>query len=185
LRSGVTRGYISHPAIRSKREFTKVLSFNSSRPALHSSLLLISILLAGCVTDQSAPPVASTIAPVPRGQAGITITRLSGYYGFLAAADIEANGTKIASLDKGGATFSGSVPPGPVTLTVSCACDLARYSIHFKAQAGKHYAFEVSPRNEQYAAIVFGGLVGYVADTAINGENSGTFKIVEVPGNRT
>ena len=50
--------------------------------------------------------------------------------------------------------------------------------------AGKRYTFEVSSRNDQYAAIVFGGLVGYVADKAVNDENSGMFKIAEVPSNR-
>jgi len=158
-----------------------------SKLPLPAFLLLISGLLAGCVTDQSTPvasAAAVTSAPVPRGQAGITITRLDGFYGSLVAADIAANGSKIASLDKG-ATFSGSVPPGPVTLTTSCACDLGHYTIHFNAQAGKHYAFEVSPRNEQYAATVFGGLVGYAVDAAASGENGGMFKIVEVPGGRT
>lgn len=156
-----------------------------SKLPMLASLLLISMLLFGCVTDQSAP-VASAAAPppIPHGQAGISITRLDGFYGSLVAADIQANGNKIASLDKG-ATYSGGVPPGPVTLTVSCACDLGRYSIHFNAQAGKNYAFEVSPRNEQYAAVVFGGLVGYAVDAAANGENSGMFKIVAAPSGRT
>jgi hypothetical protein len=170
-----------------KRELGSMLfSVSSSRTFLPAILLLISSVLAGCVTDQSTP-VASTVSapgPIPRGQAGITITRADGFYGMLMPADIEANGTKIASLDKG-ATYSGSVPSGPVTLTVTCPCDLAHYTIHFTAQAGKRYAFEISPRNEQYAAAVFGGLVGYVADSAINGEQAGTFKIVEVRGGRT
>jgi hypothetical protein len=162
-----------------------LLSFGSSKYSLPATLLLVSTVLAGCVTDQS-PSVASAVSapgPIPRGQAGITITRPSGFYGMLVPADIEANGTKIASLDKG-AAYSGSVPAGPVTLTVTCPCDFGHYTIHFNAQAGKRYAFEVSPRNEQYAAVVVGGLVGYVADAAVNGEQAGTFKIVEVPGSR-
>ncbi len=158
-------------------------SFSSSRSALPATLLLISTVLSGCATDQSTPVASAAPAPIPHGQAGITITRASGYYGMLMPADIEANGTKIASLDKG-AIYSGSVPAGPVTLAVKCPCDFGRYNIHFNAQAGKRYAFEVSPRNDQYAAVVVGGLVGYVADAAINGEQAGTFKIVEVPSNR-
>jgi len=148
------------------------------------SLLLISALLFGCVTDQSTP-VAAVVAPapIPRGQAGVTVTRLDGFYGTLVAADIAVNGSKIASLDKG-AAYTGSVPPGPVTLTASCACDLGHYTIHFNAQAGKRYAFEVSPRNEQYAATVFGGLVGYAVDAAANGETGGMFKIVPAPESR-
>jgi hypothetical protein len=69
-----------------------------------------------------------------------------------------------------------------VTLTVTCWCGPGRYSIQFNAQAGKHYAFEVSPRDEQFVATVAGGLVGVVAETAISGEKSGSFKIVAVPG---
>ena len=152
--------------------------------SLPASLLLVCTLLTGCVTDQATPVASATAAaPVPRGQAGITITRSNEIYGLLVPADIEANGAKIASLDKG-ATFSGSVPAGPVTLIVSCATDFGHYKLHFNAQAGKRYTFEVSPRNEQYAAVVLGGVVGYVADAAINGEQAGVFKIVQVSGNR-
>jgi len=48
----------------------------------------------------------------------------------------------------------------------------------------QRYTFEVSPRNDQHAAIVVDGIVGYVADKAVNDENSGMFKIAEVPSNR-
>jgi hypothetical protein len=161
------------------------LSFNAVRSALPAILLLISALLNGCVTDQSTPvaSVASAHGPIPRGQAGITITRLDGLYGSFVAANVSANGAPVASLEKGG-TYSGSLPSGPVTLTVSSAGDFTHYSLHFNAQAGKRYAFEISPRNEQYAAMVFGGLVGYAADAAVNGEQAGQFKIVEVSGDR-
>jgi hypothetical protein len=154
------------------------LKFSPPRPFLSVSLLLFSALLAGCVTDQSAP-VAS--APVPRSQASITITRTGGYYASAVDADIDANGKRFASLAKE-ATFTGGVQPGPVTLTVTCWCGPGRYSVQFNAQAGKHYAFEVSPRDEQFVATVAGGLVGVVAETAISGEKSGSFKIVAVPG---
>jgi hypothetical protein len=154
------------------------LKFSPPRPFVSTSLLLFSALLAGCVTDQSAP-VAS--APVPRSQASITITRTGGYYASAVDADIDANGKRFASLAKE-ATFTGGVQPGPVTLTVTCWCGPGRYSIQFNAQAGKHYAFEVSPRDEQFVATVAGGLVGVVAETAISGEKSGSFKIVAVPG---
>jgi hypothetical protein len=154
-----------------------LFSFCSSRFSLPATLLVISTALAGCVTDQSSP-VAS--AAVPRSQAAITITRSGGYYASAVDADIEANGRKFASLAKD-ATFTGGVPPGPVTLTVSCWCGPGRYSIRFNAQAGKHYTFEVSPRDEQLVASLAGGMVGALVETAVNGENSGTFKIVALP----
>ncbi len=99
-------------------------------------------------------------------------------------ADIEANGRKFASLARD-ATFRGGVPPGPVTVTVTCWCGPGRYSIRFNAEAGKHYTFEVSPRDEQFVATLAGGLVGAAVETAVNGESSGTFKIVAVVGKRT
>ena len=148
-----------------------------SKLPLPASLVLISALIFGCVTDQSAP-VAS--APVPRNQASITITRTGGYYGAAVDADIAANGAKFASLARE-ATFTGGVPPGPVTLTVTCWCGPGRYSIRFNAQAGKHYTFEVSPRDEQFVATLAGGVVGAVVETAVNGDTSGTFKIAAVP----
>lgn len=155
--------------------------FSTLRPFLPASLLLISTtLLAGCVTDQSAP-VAS--APIPRSQASVTITRTGGYYASAVDADIDANGKRFVSLAKD-ATFTGGIQPGPVTLTVTCWCGPGRYNLQFNAQAGRHYEFEVSPRDEQFVATLAGGLVGAAAETAINGEKSGSFKIAEVTGGR-
>jgi hypothetical protein len=72
-----------------------------------------------------------------------------------------------------------------VVLTVSCWCGPGSYTVKFNAEAGKTYAFAVSPRGEQFAAEMtgavgggaFGSLVGVAADTSANGEQSGTFKI--------
>ena len=142
-------------------------------------LCLASANLAGCVTDQSAaaaPPPA--IAP---GQAIVTITRIEGYQAALLDVEVTANGAKFASIANG-ATFTGGINPGPVTLSVSHWSSPGGYTVRFKAEAGKRYAFEISPRAEQLVAGLAVGLVGVVADTAINGaEQSGTFKIVQVP----
>ena len=143
--------------------------------------VLIGLLLTGCVTDQSAP-VAS--APIPRNYATVTITRTGGYYASAVDADVDANGKKFASVANG-ATFTGGVAPGHVTLTVTCWCGPGRYSVQFNAQAGKHYAFEISPRDEQMVATLAGGVVGLAIETAVNGETSGSFKIVQISGNRT
>jgi hypothetical protein len=139
-------------------------------------LLLLSTLLAGCVTDQSMPSVVA----VSRGQATITMTRPNGWYGSAVAVDIDANGAKIASLAAGG-SYTGPLPPGPVTLTATCWSSPGRYTIRFNAEPGKRYAFEVSPRTEQLAATAIGGVIGLAADTAANGETSGAFKITAVP----
>jgi hypothetical protein len=121
-------------------------SLVSPKLVLHASVLSVGLLLAGCMTDQPAPVAAASI---PRNQATVTITRTGEIYGAAVDADIDANGKRFASLARE-ATFTGGIPPGPVTLTVTCWCGPGRYSVQFNAQAGKHYAFEVSPRNEQF-----------------------------------
>jgi hypothetical protein len=145
-------------------------------------LFLASASLAGCVTDQSSAANAAP-APVGPGQAAITVTRTDGYQAALLSADLDANGSRIASLDRG-ATFTGGIKPGPVTLTVSTWSSPGQYTVHFNAEAGKRYAFEIAPRSEQLVVGIAAGMVGVVADAAINGENSGTFKIVAVPSAR-
>ena len=139
-------------------------------------LLLLSTLLAGCVTDQSVP---SALA-ISSSQAGITLSRPNAWYGAAVSVDIDANGTKIASLAAGG-SYTGPLPPGPVTLTATSWSSPGRYTIHFTAIAGKRYAFEISPRSEQFAATAIGGVVGLAVDTAANGDTSGAFKITPAP----
>jgi hypothetical protein len=144
--------------------------------AIHVIPLLLSALLGGCVTDQSMP----SALPIGAGQAAITITRPNGWYGAAVTVDIDANGSKVASLSAGG-SYTGPLPPGPATLTATCWSSPGRYTIHFNAEAGKRYAFEVSARGEQFAATAIGGVIGLAADTAVNGETSGAFKITPVP----
>lgn len=101
------------------------------------------------------------------------------------AVDIDANGSRIASLSSGG-SYTGPLPPGPVVLTATCWSSPGKrhrpLQRSFNAVAGKRYAFEVSPRGEQFAAAVIGGVIGLAADTAANGVTSGSFKITGAPG---
>jgi len=99
------------------------------------------------------------------------------------AADVDVNGVKFASIEEG-ATFTGPVRPGPVDLSVACWCGPGRYTVHFKAEAGRRYAFEISPRNEQAGAMFVAGVVGLAVDTAAHAETSGTFKLTEVATGR-
>jgi hypothetical protein len=150
-------------------------------------LCLTSANLAGCVTDQSATAAAAppaTTAAVAPGQATVTITRTDSYQAALLDVEVTANGAKFASIANG-ATFTGGINPGPVTLSVSHWSSPGGFTTRFNAEAGKRYAFQISPRAEQLVAGLAVGLVGVVADTAINGaEQSGTFKIVAVPAGR-
>lgn len=142
-------------------------------------LVLPLAFLPGCVTDQSGQSLA-VASPVARGQATVAITRPGGWYSSAVAVDIEANGTRIASIDNGG-SYTGPVAPGPVTLTATSWSSPGRYSVHFNAEPGKRYAFAVTPRDEQAAVMFIGGVVGLAADTIANGETSGAFKIIAAP----
>ena len=149
-------------------------------------LCLASATLAGCVTDQSAAAPAANAAPaaIAAGQAVVTITRTDSYQAAGLSVEVTANGAKFASVDNG-ATFTGGINPGPVTLTVSHWSSPGQYTVRFNAEAGKRYAFQISPRSEQMLAGIAVGFAGVLADTAINGaEQSGTFKIVAVPAAR-
>ena len=142
----------------------------------------LALALAGCVTAEN-PAVHVTSAPaagpIPPGQAAIAIARVEAYIGSAAPADVDVNGTKFASIEQG-TTFTGFVRPGPVALSVSCWCGPGRYTVHFKAEAGRRYAFEISPRSEQVGAMLVGGVIGLAADTVAHAETSGTFKLSEV-----
>jgi hypothetical protein len=81
--------------------------------AIQVAILFMLVGLTACVTNDTAP----TVLPVARGQASVTINRPNGWYGAAVAVDIQANGAKFASIPAGG-SFTGPVPPGPVTLTV-------------------------------------------------------------------
>jgi hypothetical protein len=150
-------------------------------------LCLASATLAGCVTDQSAAAPAANAAPaaaIAAGQAIVTITRTDSFQAAGLSVEVTANGAKFASVDNG-ATFTGGINPGPVTLTVSHWSSPGQYTVRFNAEAGKRYAFQISPRSEQMLAGIAVGFAGVLADTAINGaEQSGTFKIVAVPAAR-
>jgi len=146
-------------------------------------------MLAGCVTDQTTAATADTAAnaapaAIAPGQAIVTITRTDSYQAAGLTVEVTANGAKFASIDNG-ATFTGGIKPGPVTLTVSHWSSPGQYTLRFNAEANKRYAFQISPRSEQMLAGMAVGLVGVFADTAINGaEQSGTFRIIQVQAAR-
>ncbi len=140
-------------------------------------LCLASTNLAGCVTDQSAaaaPPV------IPPSQATLTVTRVNNYYAALMPVAVTANGADFASLGLG-ETRTGGIKPGPVTLAATMLATPGTYTVHFNAEAGKRYAFELQPRTAGVVAAVSAGILGSVVDAAANGEQAGPYKLVEVP----
>jgi hypothetical protein len=111
--------------------------------------------------------------------ASVTITRTNAPVAILFPADVEVNGATIAAV-KAGATHTFPVPPGPGVLSVSCGCGPGRYSVRFNATPGAKLAFEISPRGEQVAAVLVGGIIGMAADAVASG-NAGTFKLTQIP----
>jgi hypothetical protein len=140
-------------------------------------LCLASADLAGCVTDQAAANVAP--AAIPPGQALLTISRVNNYYGALVPVGVTANGASFASLGLG-ESFTGGIKPGPVTLTTSMWSTPGSFTVHFNAEPGKRYAFELQPRTAGLAW-ASAGIIGSVVDAAANAEQSGPYKLVELP----
>jgi hypothetical protein len=139
-------------------------------------VLLMPVVLAACVTSDAAP----ITVPVARGQASVKISRPSGaYYASAVPVDLDANGVRLVSLASGG-SYTGPVPAGPVTLAATSWSSPGRYTVHFNAEPGRQYAFEISPRNEQMAATFVFGVVGLAADTVAHDETSGAFQITTV-----
>jgi hypothetical protein len=136
------------------------------------SVLALLLAVAGCTTDSIAP---SAVVSAP-GQASLTITRSHDLVAVAAPASVDVNGAKFADLALG-QSYSGTIRPGPTVLTVTCWCGPGRYNVKFNAEPGRSYSFLVSPRGEQVAAGMVGGMIGVAMDTAANGEQSGTFKI--------
>lgn len=127
---------------------------------------------AGCAS-QPAAPLVSAVAP---GQARIAIKRTDEGPSWGAAAQIEINGAHVAELAPG-QSYTGGVPPGPVSMTAKANMDIGQYVVKFNAVAGKTYAFEVSKRGAQTAAAILGGAAGMIIEAAASGDQSGAFKI--------
>src|ERR1700733_4399655 len=151
--------------------------------------LLIAIWCAGC----SAQPPAQLINAVAPGQAKITITRdplppgppvivdsIDGPHPAEAPpALIDINEAHIGNLAPG-QTYVGGVAPGPTAITVTGMMDVGNYILRFDAEAGKTYAFQVSPRTSiaRSVAPLF-GFTGVVMEAATMGERGGPFKITQ------
>jgi len=142
------------------------------RVVIRATLIVMIAFCAGCASQPA--PIMSAVAP---GQARISITRTDHALPFTRA-EIKINGALIELAP--GQSYSGGVPPGPVTMTASGKMDVGQYVVKFNAVAGKTYAFEVSQRAERIAASAIGGVAGMMIESAASGDQSGAFKITEV-----
>ncbi len=137
-------------------------------------LLITIIFLSACGT--TGPVNLSALnEPVPAGKARIVVTRNSSLLYLAAAVDVRSNGSKIASLGRGGSVVQ-DIPKGQNTLSVSTPTAFGQFTVNFNAKAGQTYNFEVSPRS---GALLTGSAWGMAGD-AINAsvsEQSGYFQI--------
>jgi len=140
--------------------------------------LSATLALGGCAVASSAPTSTATQAPPPAGMARLTVTRSNAPYSLLAPVAIDLNGARVASLGMGESN-STFIAPGASIVAASVWSSPGRYGVRFNAEAGKDYAFLVSPRGEYIAAGMAGGMAGVAIDTAVN-EDSGPFKITPV-----
>ncbi|MBK67611.1 MAG: hypothetical protein CMP22_05735 [Rickettsiales bacterium] len=112
------------------------------------------------------------------GEARIIIERDNSLLYMAAPATVRSNGTKIASLGRGGSIVQ-NITEGRNHLTVGTPMSYGRSALSYTAKAGKTYYFTVSPRSEMMGKVAALGMIGDAID-AESGEQSGLFGIVPV-----
>ena len=137
-------------------------------------LLLATIVLSACGTTGTVN-VSALSEPIPASKARIVVTRNSSLIYLGAAVDVRSNGSKIASLGRGGSVVH-DIPKGQNTLSVSTPTAPGQFVVSFNAKAGQTYNFEIAPRS---GALITGSLWGMAGDTmnASVSEQSGYFQI--------
>ncbi|MBL4803249.1 MAG: hypothetical protein JKY71_00145 [Alphaproteobacteria bacterium] len=143
----------------------------------HTLTLFAVLLLTACGTT-GAVNLSQLNEPIPTDKARIVVERDNSLLYLAAAVDVRSNGSKIASLGRGGSVVH-DVSKGQNTLSVSTPTAFGQFVVNFNAKAGETYSFQVTPRG---GALVSGSAWGMAGD-AINAsvsEQSGYFKIEPV-----
>lgn len=132
------------------------------------------IFLTACGT--TGPVNLSTLnEPIPADKARIVVTRNSSLLYLAAAVNVRSNGTKIASMGRGGSVIH-DIPKGQNTLAVSTPTAPGQFVVTFKAEPKKIYNFEVSPRSSNIMGGYGLGLIGDAIHANVS-EQSGYFQI--------
>nr|MBI1231874.1 hypothetical protein [Cytophagales bacterium] len=140
----------------------------------HILTLFAVLLLTACGTTGPVN-LGKLNEPIPADKARIVVERDNSLLYLAAAVDVRSNGSKIASLGRGGSVVH-DVSKGKNTLSVSTPTAFGQFVVNFNAKAGETYNFQVTPRG---GALVTGSAWGMAGD-AINAsvsEQSGYFKI--------
>lgn len=132
--------------------------------------LLVLVGVAGCVT-QGTQPGASAITSAPAGKSQIIINRSTDMLYVAAAARVDINGMRAASLWRG-ETFNTIVEPGQLTISTDAWSAPGRTAIRFNVEPNKSYAVEIAPNaGAMWSGAAF-GLVGQAI------EGNGPFQLV-------
>jgi hypothetical protein len=138
-------------------------------------LLACIILLSGCGT-QGVANLDLMNQPIPSDKARVIVTRDNSLLYMAAAATVSVNGSKIASLGRGGSVVY-DIPDGRNLVSVTTPMAFGNFSNSFEAKAKKTYSFEVSPRSEALMVGSAFGMLGDAVNASIN-ENTGYFQII-------
>lgn len=136
------------------------------RPAI-TLLFALALLTAARAAGPAARP--EPFAPT----ATITIVRVQNQLYAALLADVGVNGAHVATLSLG-QTFTGTIPIGPIVITVSGQPVPGWSRLQFNAEPGVPYRFMVSPRRgagESIPSSVFAQRLG---------EDRGAFVIIPV-----
>lgn len=138
------------------------------------------ILLSACGSTKRLDMESLSREKIPAGHARIIVERNTSLLYFGAAAAVDVNGSRIASLAPGGQEVM-TVPAGNATVSVSTPMAFGKFSVKVKVKAGEEYNFIISPRG---SALIVGSTFGMLGDavTASVSENSGYFQIAPKEG---
>lgn len=140
----------------------------------HILTLFAVLLLTACGTTG---PVNLTKLkePISANKARIVVERDNSLLYLAAAADVRANGVKIASLGRGGSVIH-DIQKGKNTLSVSMPTAQGQYVVTFDAKAGELYEFMISPRGSNIMGGYGMGMLGDAINASVS-EQSGYFRI--------
>lgn len=132
------------------------------------------VLLSACGTTSTLTSTDLS-KPIPKGHARVIVERNTSMLYFGGAADIRANGAKIASLGRGG-TVMRDLEAGPIVLEVSTPTAVGQYVVRFTAEPKRTYNFVVSPRGENIMGGYGMGILGDAIHANVS-DQSGYFQL--------
>ncbi|MBG78244.1 MAG: hypothetical protein CL570_04355 [Alphaproteobacteria bacterium] len=136
--------------------------------------LLATVLLTACGTTD-AVNYGKLNEPIPSDKARIIVERDNSLLYLAAAVDVRSNGTKIASLGRGGSVVH-NISKGQNTLSVSTPTAFGQFVVSFDAKAGETYNFQVTPRGSNIMGGYGMGMLGDAINASVS-EQSGYFQI--------